>query len=293
MSAPISSRHSSSPARSGFSPTPSIRSREPATSSAAASGKAAEDTSPGTATSAPRSSGWPVRWMIRPLPSASTATVAPKWRSMFSEWSRVASGSSTLVIPRAFSPASRIADFTCAEATGNRYSSGMASTAPSIASGRRPPSRAVKRAPVADSGSVTRRIGRPRRLASPVMTEKIGWLARMPQSSRAAVPELPMSSTSAGSVSPPMPRPATDQRPPPWFTTSAPSARMAAAVRSTSSPSSSPEICVSPTASAPNMSARWLMDLSPGTAIRPASGPAGRRAIEGAGLVRVHRHRSE
>ena len=112
ISAPISCRQSSRPARSGFSPTPSIRSREPGTSSAAASGNAAEDTSPGTSTSAPRSSGWPVKWMIRPSPTVSTATSAPKWRSMFSEWSRVASGSSTRVMPRAFSPASSTADFT-------------------------------------------------------------------------------------------------------------------------------------------------------------------------------------
>ena len=80
-----------------------------------------------------------------------------------------------------------------------RCSSGNASTAPSMASGRRPPSRAVKRAPVSAKGCMTRAIGRLRRLASPVMTEKIGWLARMPHSRRAAVPELPMSSTSCGS----------------------------------------------------------------------------------------------
>jgi hypothetical protein len=36
-----------------------------------------------------------------------------------------------------------------------------------------------------------------------------------------------------------------------------------------------------PIASAPNMSARWLMDLSPGTAICPLSGAAGRRAASG------------
>ena len=52
--------------------------------------------------------------------AALTVTLAPKWRSMFSEWSRVGSGSSTSVMPRAFRPASRMADFTWAEATGRR-----------------------------------------------------------------------------------------------------------------------------------------------------------------------------
>ena len=42
---------------------------------------------------------------------------------------------------------------------------------------------------------------------------------------------------------------------------------MAAAVRSTSSPVSRPAMRVSPIASAPNIKARWLIDLSPGTAI--------------------------
>ena len=58
--------------------------------------------------------------MMRPLPAVSTVTVAPKWRSMFSVWSRVASGSSTRVMPGAFRPHSSTADFTCADGTGTR-----------------------------------------------------------------------------------------------------------------------------------------------------------------------------
>ena len=102
---------------------------------------------------------------------------------------------------------------TCAEATGRRYSMGTISSVPMMASGMRPPSRASKRAPMRDSGSMTRCIGRPRSEASPVMKLVKGWLARMPESRRAAVPELPRSSTSAGSRPPPTPKPRTRQTP--------------------------------------------------------------------------------
>ena len=100
---------------------------------------------------------------------------------------------------------------TCAEATGRRYSMGTISSVPMMASGMRPPSRASKRAPMRDSGSMTRCIGRLRSEASPVMKLVKGWLARMPESRRAAVPELPRSSTSAGSRPPPTPKPRTRQ----------------------------------------------------------------------------------
>ena len=50
-------------------------------------------------------------------PSVSICT--PKPRSMRSVWSRVGAGSVTVVMPSAYRPASRIADFTCALATGS------------------------------------------------------------------------------------------------------------------------------------------------------------------------------
>ena len=107
------------------------------------------------------SSGQPTTVMRLPPPSAgATRTSAPKWRSMRSVWSRVASGSITVVSPAVLRPASRMALFTCAEATGRRYSIGTISSVPTMASGMRPPSRASKRAPMRDSGSITRCIGR-------------------------------------------------------------------------------------------------------------------------------------
>ena len=120
MSAPISRSVRKIPARSGFMPTPVMVTAEPGTRSAAMAGKAAELGSPGTTTGAAVSSGWPTNSISTPSPSGVTPTVAPKWRSMFSVWSRVASGSTTLVTPRAQRPASRQADFTWAEGTGTR-----------------------------------------------------------------------------------------------------------------------------------------------------------------------------
>jgi len=151
---------------------------------------------------------------------------------------------------------------------------GTGLSVPVTANGSRPPERPVKRAPKRDSGSVTRAMGRLRKEASPVSTLVNGCVASSPMSSRAPVPELPMSRTSSGSTRPPTPRPCRCQRPSAARVTSAPSRRMAAAVRSTSSPSSRPSTTVSPTASAPNMSARWEMDLSPGTRASPAKPPA-------------------
>ncbi|CAH1661936.1 hypothetical protein CHELA20_52787 [Hyphomicrobiales bacterium] len=86
------------------------------------------------------------------------------------------------------------------------------------------------------------------------------------------MPALPKSRTLAGSTSPPMPTPLTVQAPSPVCSTVAPRAFTAAAVHSTSSPSSRRVICVSPTLRSAKISARCEMDLSPGMATRPRRG---------------------
>ena len=192
---------------------------------------------------------------------------------MFSVWSRVALLSITVVRPGVFRAASRIADFTCADATGLSYSIGSGERAPRSSSGRRPRPPASKDAPMRESGRITRSMGRRQSDASPVTWASSGWVARRPITSRAPVPELPKSSTAPGSARPPTPAPSTIQAPS-SSRIPAPSAASADAVRSTSSASRSPSMRVRPTALAPMISARCEIDLSPGTRMRPPTGPA-------------------
>ena len=84
-----------------------------------------------------------------------------------------------------------------------------------------------------------------------------------------------MSSTSSGSASPPTPTPQTRQLPGPVRSISTPMARSAAAVASTSSPSSRPSTRLSPTASAASISERCEIDLSPGSVAAPERAPCG------------------
>ena len=132
-------------------------------------------------------------------------------------------------------------------------------------------------APIRDKGSITRAIGRLDSDASPVKATVIAWLATSPISRRVEVPELPMSSADSGCSKPPTPTPWTIHAPLSSREMSAPIALIAAAVASTSSPSSKPVIRLSPTASAESISARWLIDLSPGTVTVPRRAP--RRTI--------------
>ena len=127
-----------------------------------------------------------------------------------------------------------------------------------------------------------RRIGRLRSEASPSNVAVIGQPATAPITSRQPVPELPKSSGFCGWAKPPTPTPLTFHAKSPVRSTLAPSARIALAVLSTSSPSSSPEIRVSPTESAPRIRARCEIDLSPGTRTLPVSAPL-ERASSGVG----------
>lgn len=119
---------------------------------------------------------------------------------------------------------------------------------------------------------MTRPIGRPDRLASPTKVAVIGWLATNPIKSRVDVPLLPISSAWRGCSRPPTPTPWMRHSPSSRRSIVAPIARIAAAVASTSCPSSRPVTRLSPTASAASINDRCEMLLSPGIAIRPVSG---------------------
>ena len=143
---------------------------------------------------------------------------------------------------------------------------------PCTASGARlPPSRPRTSAPIEANGWPTRRIGRRRSEASPSSTKwRPSRPANRPSISRIVVPELPQSSTSAGSCNPSRPTPSTVTMPPSVIGLMlTPMARRQAAVLRGSSAGSSPSIVVVPCAMAPNSSDRCEIDLSPGTFTRP------------------------
>ena len=187
-------------------------------------------------------------------------------------WSRVGSFSITVVSPLAASPASRTALLTWAEGTGSSYSIGTRSLVPRMVSGSVSLFSRTS-SPICFSGRKTRPMGRRDKDGSPISRTVIGCPAMTPIMSRAPVPELPKSSGSEGWLRPPTPRPRISQTSPD-LRAGAPRAVTAFAVLSTSSDSSRLLTRVRPVARAPKMSARWEIDLSPGTRQAPRSGAA-------------------
>ena len=104
--------------RVGLTPTSWMTSSASGWIAPATSQNAAAETSPGTC-SAIAATALPPSTVQATEPSAASvrSTGTPRARSIRSVWSRVATASRTVVRPSARSPASRIADFTCALGT--------------------------------------------------------------------------------------------------------------------------------------------------------------------------------
>ena len=165
ITAPIRRSAATNPIRYGFKHTSVKRTDEPWSADAAAAHTAADDGSPGiSCVPVGATPSWPP---ATDRASACTDTSMPKPRSIRSVWSRVGSGSWTVVTPRACKPASRIALLIWALGTSGVH--GIAArSAPSISIGARP-SCDTMRAPIAVRGSITRRMGRRDSDASPVI----------------------------------------------------------------------------------------------------------------------------
>ena len=113
--APIRSAIRTKPVRVQFALMSVITIREPLTRIAAAMWNAADDGSPGTWMSPSSSSSC---W-VSSIRSPSRVMRTPARASSRSVWSRLGSGSITVVVPSASSPAISTHDLTCAEATGS------------------------------------------------------------------------------------------------------------------------------------------------------------------------------
>ena len=187
---PMRSTIRTKPVRVQFALMSVITIREPLTRTAAAMWKAAEDGSPGTWIAPSSSSSC---W-VSSIRSPSRVIRQPERASRRSVWSRLGSGSITVVVPEASRPAISTHDLTCAEATGSVYSiprSGMPCT---VNGGEAALVRVDPRAHLAQrrwrrgrragGGSTRRR----RSVHSPP-----GWPASQPGASRISVPALPTS----------------------------------------------------------------------------------------------------
>ncbi len=118
-------------------------------------------------------------------------------------------------------------------------------------------------APIADNGSRIRFIGRFCMEASPFNSHEKACPAKIPEIKRAVVPLLPTSSISEGAKSPCRPLPCTVTRPC-SFSMGIPILRKQEMVERQSAPCKKLVISVVPSEIAPNIIARWEIDLSPG-----------------------------
>ncbi len=223
---PIRSTIRRKPVRVQLTLTSSSTIREPGTSTAAATQKAALERSPGTAIDSSPSSSTR-RTVTRP-PSRSIG--APAAASIRSVWSRLGFGSTTVVGSAVLMPAISTHDLTCAVATGSTYSIPR-SSAPWTVNGGKRSSVASIVAPISRSGIATRSTGRLRIELSPSKVQLVpGRAASQPGSSRISVPALPTSIGPSGGCGSCRPVPRISSSPGPVRCTSAPTAWTAASV---------------------------------------------------------------
>ena len=126
----------------------------------------------------------------------------------------------------------------------------------------------VMSAPMERRGVIIRFIGRLWMELSPVSSDTKFCPARIPEIRRVVVPLFPTSKMSVGEESPRSPFPWT-RISPLLFSMSMPILRKQEMVERQSAPSRKWMMRVVPLAREPNMTARWEMDLSPGTVISP------------------------
>ena len=124
----------------------------------------------------------------------------PARSSRRSVWSRLGSGSTTVVVPSASSPASSTQLLICAEATGSAYSIPRSGRAVIVERREAALARVELRRPSPRAGAAMRSTGRRRMLASPSSVQRppSGWPASQPGSSRSSVPALPTSIAAPG-----------------------------------------------------------------------------------------------
>ena len=141
-------------------------------------------------------------------------------------------------------------------------------------------------APIRDSGSIIRFIGRFWIEASPVKVTSKFCADKIPEIRRVVVPLFPQSNTVSGFLRPRRPFPCT-RTISPLFSIAIPILSKQEIVDRQSAPCKNPVISVVPFAREPNITARWEMDLSPGTVISPFNGPDFLNSISSSQTVRL------